>query len=74
MSFHEPNVVICGIITGKYWTLIVGAYLPPSMLAHLLDLEKDLAHFQGQEPIMLGDLDMDLDETQNRTSSSLPTC
>ena len=37
MRFHGPNVVICEVITNRKWTPIIGAYLPPSTLEHLLD-------------------------------------
>ena len=35
------------------------------MLAHILDLEEALAHLLYQDPIMLRDLNVDLDEAQN---------
>ena len=38
------------------------------MLTHLPDLEEALALFRGQEPIVLGDINMDLDEDQNPCS------
>ena len=37
--YHGPNVVSCEIITGLNRTPLVGAYLTPSMLEHLPDLD-----------------------------------
>ena len=40
--YHRPNVVNCKIVTGLTRTPLVGAYLPPSTLDHLSDLEEAL--------------------------------
>ena len=66
--FHRPDVVSCKVITGTSCTMIVGAYLPTYTLAHLPYLEETLARLQGQYPIILGDINMDLDEDQNMLS------
>ena len=63
--FRGLNVVSCEVVTGTYRTPIVGAYLLPSTLAHLSNLEEDLELFRGQDLIMLGDINVDLDESQN---------
>ena len=68
MRFHGPNVIICEVMIGMSRTLIVGVYFPPSIMAHLLDIEDDLACFWGQYPIVLVDLNVDLDEDQNPRS------
>ena len=62
ICFHGKNVVSCKVITGTSQTTIIGAYLPRYMLTQLPDLEEALALFRGQEPIVLGDINMDLDE------------
>ena len=51
----------CKLVTGLTWTLLVNAYLPPSTLHHMRDLEEDLKRFK--DPIFLGYLNMDLDES-----------
>ena len=59
--FHGTNVVSCEIIAGRIRTPLVGAYLLPSTLNHLPDLEEDLYRFQVLYPIFIGDLNIDLD-------------
>ena len=60
MRFHGPNVVSCKIIYGYQQTLIIGAYLPPSTLDHLVDLEEALDRFPDRDPIVLRDLNTDI--------------
>ena len=62
MRYHGPNVVSCEIITGLTRTPLVGAYLPLLIMEHLIDLEEALQHFR--DPIFLGNLNVDLDETR----------
>ena len=57
--FHRTNVVICVVVTGKR-TLLIGAYLPPSNLDHLPELEEALKRFLDKYPIVLGDLNDDI--------------
>ena len=64
--YHGTNVVSCKIVTGLNWTLFVGAYLPSSTLEHLPELEEALQRFK--DPIVLGDLNMDLNEARNSQS------
>ena len=59
-------MVICEVITDKK-TPLTGTYLPPSTLEHLTDLEEALTHFQNQEPIVLGDLNTNI-QSQNPRS------
>ena len=68
MHFHGPNVISCKIVIGPTWTPIFGAYLPPSMLEHLPDFEEVLQRFKGRYPIILGDLNVDLDNTRSSGS------
>ena len=44
-QFHGTNVVSCEVITDGKRTPIIGAYLPPSTLDHLPDLEEALSCF-----------------------------
>ena len=60
--YHGPNVVIYNIITGLTRTPLVGVYLSSSMLDHLPDLEEALKRFK--KPIVLGDLNVDLEEAR----------
>ena len=66
--FHGPNVVSCEVVRGTYRTPIIGAYLLPTTLDHLPDIEEALEQFRGQDPILMGDLNVDLDEAQNQCS------
>ena len=43
--FHVPNVESCNVITIKM-TPLIGAYVPPTTLEHLLELVEELTHFQ----------------------------
>ena len=61
-SYHGTNVVSCKFVTRITQTPLVGAYLPPSTLEHLPDLEEALKRFK--DPITLGDLNMDLDKAR----------
>ena len=51
--FHCPNLVIYEVVTDKKWTPIIGAYLLPSTLEQLLDLEGGLERFRDQDIIVL---------------------
>ena len=56
------------VVRGTSQTPISGAYLPPTTLAHLLNVEEAMECFQSQDPILMGDLNVDLDEAQNPRS------
>ena len=58
--YHRRNVVSREIFPKITWTLLVGVYLPPSTLEHLTDLEEALQRFN--DPIVLGDLNVDLEK------------
>ena len=45
MRFHGPNVVSFEIVFGRQKTPIIIAYLPPSTLGRLPDLEESLNLF-----------------------------
>ena len=63
--FHGPNVVRCNILTRRIQTPLIGAYLSPLACDKLLDLKEALQIFKGVEPILLGDLNVDLDAVQS---------
>ena len=52
----------CKIVIGLTWTLLVGAYLSPSMLEHLPGLEEAIQQFR--DPIVLVYLNLYLDEAR----------
>ena len=54
------------VVTGITRTPLVGAYLPPSMLEHLPELEEYLQRFR--EPIAFGGLNVDLEESRSSRS------
>ena len=66
--FHGPNVVNCEVVTVNKWNPLLGAYLPPSTLEHLPDLEEVLTRFWDQYPIVLGELNADIGHSQNPLS------
>ena len=53
----------CELVIGLILTPFVGAYLPPSTIEHLPDQEEALKRFKY--PIVLGDLNADLDEARS---------
>ena len=46
--FHGPKIVICKLIEGGQWTLIIRYYLPPSTMDHLPNLEEALNRLPGR--------------------------
>ena len=58
--FHRPNVVICKFVSGDQQTPLIRAYLPPSTLNNLPDLEESLNCFPGRDPVVLGDINVDI--------------
>ena len=63
--FHGPNVVSYKVITNRKRTPIIGAYLLPSTLEHLPDLEEALTLFLYQDPILVGDISANIGQSQN---------
>ena len=61
-------MVSCEVIAGGNWTPIIGAYLPPSNLEHLPDLEDSLTCFQYQYTIVLWELNADIGQSHNPLS------
>ena len=66
--FYCPNLVSCEIVTGHTWTLLVGDYLTPLMLEHLAEVKEAINQFNGQDPVVLGYLNMDLEEAWSSRS------
>ena len=56
------------IVTGRIHTPLSGAYLPPLKLYHLLDLKEALHRFRCPDLIVLGDINVDLDNVQSSRS------
>ena len=52
--FHGPKIVICKLIAGDQWTLIIREYLPPSTMDHLPDLEEALNRLPGRDTFLVG--------------------
>ena len=55
-------MVSCELVTGLIRTPLVIAYLPLSMIKYLLELEEALKRFK--DPILLGELNVDLNWTR----------
>ena len=53
------------VVTDRKGTLVISAYLPPSTLEHLPELEEALIRFRYQDPIVLGDLSANIGQVQN---------
>ena len=60
MCFRRTNVVSCEVDFCVKRTPLVGAYLPPSTLENIPDLEEALPHFRYLDPIVLGDLNVNI--------------
>ena len=69
--FHGPNVLIWEVINDGKRAAIIGTYLPHSTLEHLPDFEEALTHFQDQDPILLGDINANIDQSQNPHSQQI---
>ena len=61
-------MVSCEVVSSSKQTPIVGAYLPPSTLEHLPDLEDSLTRFRYQDIIVLGELNSSIGQAQNPRS------
>ena len=68
MHFHRPTIISCEVVICTYQTPIIGKYLLTTTLAHLPNLEEDLERFRGQDLILMGNLNVDLDEAQKPRS------
>ena len=66
--FHGPNVVSYEVVRGTSRTPVIGAHLPMITLDHLPDLKEALERYRSQDLILMGNLNMYLDEAQNLRS------
>ena len=62
--FQGLNVVSFEIVTSHTRIPLIGVYLIPSILEHLPYFKEELQSFKGLEPIGVGDLNVDLDESR----------
>ena len=58
-------MVICEIVSGAQWTLLIGSYLSLSTFYHLPDLGKVLKFFLVRDPIIMGYLKANIGRIQN---------
>ena len=61
---HGLNVVSFYVVTSHTRTPLIRMYLTPSILEHLPYFKEELQSFKGLEPIGVGDLNVDLDESR----------
>ena len=71
MCFRRLNVASCEIFTGGKRTPIIDAYLPPSTLEHLQELEEALKRFWDKYSIVIGDLSADIGKAHNPRSQQV---
>lgn len=64
--FYGASLVILEVVSGER-TPLVGVYLPPSTLGHLPGLEEALTRFWDQEPVVLGDVNVDIQDKNLRS-------
>ena len=60
-------MVICEVVVGGKRNLLIGAYLLSSTMYHLSELEEDLTRFRDQDPIVLGDLNANIQDHNTRS-------
>ena len=65
MRFHGTSVVSCILVAGNQLMPLIGAYLPPSTLDLLPDLEEALNLLPGREPIILGYINVGIRRLSN---------
>jgi hypothetical protein len=65
---HSPNVLSCELVSGEKRTTIIVVYLPPNDLDDLPYLDEALQRFPDITPIVLGDLNVDLDRGISRAT------
>lgn len=72
---HGPNVLSCILVSGSQRTPLVGVHFPPNSLADLPHLTEALTRFPNNRPVVLGDLNVDLqhDDMDDRCSQVAAT-
>ena len=74
MRFRRTNVASYKVISGGKRNQLVEAYLLPSNLEHLTDLEKALDRFRDQYPIVLGGINSNIGQAHNPCIQKLLIC
>ena len=62
---HGPNVISCELVTGPKRVPLVGVYIPPNDLTTLGYLEQALERFPTGNPVVLGDLNVNLESPRD---------
>lgn len=69
---YGPNVMSFQLVTGGIRIAAVGAYIPPADLSTLEFVNRALDDLpQGQQPLLLGDLNVDLDDPRDERAQSI---
>ena len=69
---YGPNVLSFQLVTGGLRVAAVGAYVPPDDLSTLEFINRALDDLpQGQKPLLLGDLNMDLEDPRDDRAYSI---
>ena len=71
MRFHGPSVVSCEIVTRPTQDPLVDAYLPPLTMEHLPYFNEELQRFKVRDTIVLGDLNVELDNVRTLRIQSM---
>jgi hypothetical protein len=71
---HGPNVISCVLVTGTRRIPLVGVYIPPADISTLEHVNAALSRFgDGPAPILLGDLNVDLDQPEDDRDTQVAT-
>jgi hypothetical protein len=65
---HGPNILSCELVSGEKRTAIIVVCLPPNDLDDLPYLDEALRKFPDCTPIILGDLNVDLNQKNSRAT------
>ena len=66
--FHRRNMVSFKVVVGIKQTPLIGVYLPHYTLDHLPELEKSQTRLKDQDPMVLGEPNVDIDQAHNLRS------
>jgi exonuclease III len=70
---HGHNVLSTVVVCGDHRIPLIGAYLPPSSLNSLPELIAALDRFAGRDPILLGDLNVNLEDSTSTRNRDVAT-
>ncbi len=74
VACHGPNVMSWVLVTGTRWIPLVGVYIPPADISTLEHVNAALSRFEdGPVPILLGDLNVDLDHPEGDRATQVAT-